>query len=92
MLEESIKTPPWSDNTFAPSLINPYPLPDVKFGGNCLINSNTSAFRKVINLHISYKLDTWSSHLNTDSTSGSCLFGAWMLILINIDTAVMALD
>ena len=35
MLEESIKTPPWSDNTFAPSLINHYPLPDVKFGGNC---------------------------------------------------------
>ena len=46
MLEESIKNPPWSNNTFAPSLINPYPLPDVTFGGNCLINSNTLFLEK----------------------------------------------
>ena len=59
MSEESIKNPSNSNNNFAPSLINSYPLPDVKFNGNCLANSNIFVFRKVINLHISYKLDTW---------------------------------
>ena len=58
MSEESIKNPSNSNNNFASSLINSYPLPDVKFNGNCLANSNIFVFRKVINLHISYKLDT----------------------------------
>ena len=59
MSEESIKNPSNSNNNFAPSLINSYSLPDIKFSGNCLANSNIFVFRKVINLHISYKLDTW---------------------------------
>ena len=32
-------------DTFAPNVINSYPLPDVKFGENCLINSNLFVFR-----------------------------------------------
>ena len=59
MSEESIKNPSNSNNNFAPSLINSYPLPDIKFSGNCLANSNIFVFRKVMNLHISYKLETW---------------------------------
>ena len=66
MSEESIKNPR-SDNTFTPSLIN-YPLLNVKFDGHCLINSNISIFRKVINLYNLYALDTWSRDLNTDFT------------------------
>ena len=76
MSEESIKNPTESDNTFAPNLINPYSLPGVKLGGDCLINSNISFFRKVINLYISYTLDTRSRDLDTDFTLGKCLFGA----------------
>ena len=60
ILEESIKNPPGCENNFPPILINSYPLPDVIFGGNWLINGNISVFRKIINLYISYKLDTWS--------------------------------
>ena len=30
----------------------------------------------VVNLYISYELDTWSRDLNTDFTLGNCLFGA----------------
>ena len=58
MSEESIKSPPTANITFTSSLINSYPLSDVKFVGNCLVNSNNSAFRKVINLYFSLKLDT----------------------------------
>ena len=73
--EKSIKNPSESNNTFAPRLINSDPLPDVKFNGNCLINSNIFVFRKVINLHMSYTL-TWSRDLNTVLTLDNCLFGS----------------
>ena len=53
MSEESIKNPPGSDNNFSPSLVNPCPLPDLKFNRHCLINNNISVFRKVINRYIS---------------------------------------
>ena len=74
--KESIKNATWYDNTIASSLINSYPLPDAKFGGNCLINNNISVFRKITNLHLSYTLDAWSSDLNTDFSLGNCLFWA----------------
>ena len=32
-------------------------------------------FIKIVNIYISYKLDTWSRDLNTDYTLGNCLFG-----------------
>ena len=74
MSEENIKNPPGSDHNSAPTLINSYPLPLVKFGQNRFIN-NGSAFRKVIDLYISHTLDTWSRDLNTDFTLGNCLVG-----------------
>ena len=80
MSEESIKNPPGSGNTFAPSLIHSYPVPDVKFGLNCLINSNTSSFRNVINLNISCSLDAQSPDFILDN----CLFGA-VKLTINAD-------
>ena len=73
--EKSIKNTSESNNTFAPSLINSDPLPDVKLNGNCIINSNIFVFRKVINLHMSCTL-TWSRDLNTVFTLHNCLFGA----------------
>ena len=38
--------------------------------------SSISAHQKVVNLYISYKIDTWPRDLNTVSTLGNCLFGA----------------
>ena len=55
-------------------MINSYPLPDAKLNGHCLINNNTSIPQKLINLYISYTLDSWSRHLNTDFTLVNFLF------------------
>ena len=74
MSEEGIKNPPGLNDTFASSLIDYRPLWDVKFGGNCLRKSSTSAHRNVVNLYISYTLDTWSRNFKVNLTSGICLF------------------
>ena len=69
------------DNTFVPTWINSYPLPDVKFSGHCLINQFIPYyFRKVINLYVFYTPNPWSRNLNTDLTLNNCLFGAVKLI------------
>ena len=73
--EEKVENIAISDNTFVLTLIDSYPLPDVKFGGQWFINSNISAFRIVINLYISYILHKCSRDSNTDFTLGNCLFG-----------------
>lgn len=57
-------------------MINSYSLPDVKFKEHFLINSNISAFRKVIDLYSSCRVDTWSRALNTDFTFGISFYGA----------------
>ena len=41
-------------------------LPLAKFAGNCLRLSIFSLHKKVVNLYISYALDTWSWDLNTE--------------------------
>ena len=49
----------------------------INFYGICLRQDRISyIYRNLINLHIVYRLDTWSRDLNTDFTVGSCLFGA----------------
>ena len=42
-----------SNNSFGPTLINYYPLPDAKFNEHCLVN-NISVPLKVTNIYISY--------------------------------------
>ena len=74
--EESIKNITTSDNTFALTLVETCLLPTAKFNGNCLIRNNVYNFRKIINLYISYTLDTWSRDLNTGFTLNNCLFGS----------------
>ena len=49
---QNIENIPRSDNTFAPTFINSYPLPDTKLNGHCLIN-NISIPKKLINLYFS---------------------------------------
>ena len=48
---------PGSNNYFDPTLIDSNTLPVAKFRKNCIINSNISGFRKVINPYINYLLD-----------------------------------
>ena len=74
--EESIENITTPDNTFPQTLVNSYPLSHKKLAGNCLINSNMSVFKKVINLHISCTLDPWSSDLNADFRLDNCFFRA----------------
>ena len=60
MSEESLENITKSGNYFAPISVNYYPLPHVKFNGYCLIINDISIPKKVINLYVSYIIDTWS--------------------------------
>ena len=61
-------------NTFVLTLIDTIPLPVVKCHRNCLIWSNTYAFRKVIKLYISYTLNKWFGDINTGFKLDNCFF------------------
>ena len=74
--EKGIENITTSDSNFPPILINYYPLPDIKFNGNCLINNKKDPSLDAANLYICYKLDWWSRYLDTDFTLGNCLFGS----------------
>ena len=77
MSQENIKNSHTSDTTFSPKLYNKYTFDRVEFKGICLRQDSVSFLhKKVVNLYISYKLDTWSKDSNKDFTLGICLFGA----------------
>ena len=71
--ERSIENITTTSSSFAPTLINSYTLPYVKFSGHCLINKFPDS-GKVINLYISYTLNPRSRDLNTNFTLSNCLF------------------
>ena len=54
-------------------------LPVAEFHANCLIRNEVYNFRKVVNLYISWTLDTWSSNLNPSFILNNCLLGSVML-------------
>ena len=68
--EENIENMTTSNSKLALALINYYPLPDIKFNGDCLINNNIIA-SGMMNIYISYTLDRWSRDLHTDFTLGN---------------------
>ena len=74
-LKESIENITTSDNSFAPPLINYYPLPDIKIDGHCLINKNNTPLSIII-LYISYRLHQWTRDLNTNYGLYNWLFGS----------------
>ena len=77
MSNESINNLPTSDNTFPLKLVNVNSKYAAMSNGNCLKQDNVSFLHKtVVNLHISYIHNTELK----------------MLILININIAVMVLD
>ena len=50
-------------------------LPEITFYGHCLIKSNISIRKNVINLYISYTLTPWLRNLNY-FTLNNCSFGS----------------
>ena len=73
---ESIKPPTTSDNSLNPALNYYGTKTRVKFTGSCLKQSKISYNdRKVVNICIVYKLESFSSHID-DPTLKNCLFGA----------------
>ena len=73
--EENIENITKSDSNFAPTFVDHQVLPDTNFNGHCLIN-NTHIPKKVINIHISHRLNPWLRNLNTDFTLNNCLFAS----------------
>ena len=48
--------------------MNFYPLPNIKFNGNCFISNNNDRSLDAVNLYICYELDRWSRDLEADFT------------------------
>ena len=76
MSEENIENITKSISNFAPTFVDYHLLPDINFNRNCLIKNNISILKNVTNLYISYTLNPQLRNLNTDFTSGNCLFGS----------------
>ena len=76
MPKENIENITKSNSNVAPTFVDQHVLPDIIFNGHCLIKNNISIPKKVINLYISYTLDSQLRNLNTNFTLGNCLFGS----------------
>ena len=72
--EESIENIATSDSNFAPTLINYYPLRNITFSGNGLINNSNDSSLGEVNSYISYTPDQLLRDLDTDFTLKNCLF------------------
>ena len=58
MSEENIENITKSDSSFAPAFVDHHLLPSINFNGHFLIKNNIFIPKKVINLYISYKLNS----------------------------------
>ena len=76
MLEKSIENITKSESNFAATFVDHYSLPDMNFNGHCLIKSNISIPKKVINLYISDTLRLQLRYLSKGFTLCNCLFGS----------------
>ena len=73
--EEHFENKTKSDSNFAPTFVNHHVLPDINFNRLRLIN-NISIPKKVINLYISYILNSWLRNVNTEFTLNNSLYGS----------------
>ena len=64
MSEESIENITKSGSNFVPTFVDHHLLPAMTFNGHCLIKSNISVLKKVINLYISETLGPQLRNLN----------------------------
>ena len=75
MSEESNEHITKSDSNIVSTFVDHHLLPDMNFSGHCLIKSNNSIPKKVINLYISYTQGPQLRNLNTDFILSNCWFG-----------------
>ena len=67
----------YSRQIFHPEIIYNYGRGKIKFIRICLKQDSESFIHvNVVNIYISYELDTWLKDLNTDFTPGNCLSDA----------------
>ena len=69
MSKESIENITKSDSSFTQTFFDHHSLSYINFNGHCLIKSNISMLKKLINLYIFYKLGPHLRNFNTDFTS-----------------------
>ena len=72
--EENIENIAKSGSSFASTFNNYHVLPVINFNGHYIINNNIYIPKRVINLYISYILNSWLRNLNTNFTLNNCLF------------------
>ena len=65
-----------SDSNLTPTFVDHDSLQAIDFNERCLIKSNISIPKKVINQYISYTLGTQLRNFNRDFTLSNCLFGS----------------
>ena len=68
MSEKNINNITKSDRNFAPAFADHHLLREINFNEHFLIKNNICIPKKVINLHISYKLNPQLRNLNIDFT------------------------
>ena len=73
MSEKNIENLITSESNFAPTFVDHHVLTDINFNENCLIN-NIYIPKKVINIHISSKLNSWLRNSNRDFIINNCLY------------------
>ena len=78
MSDEKVIPPYTTSKAFSPKLAWYSSRIKLNVNGSCLKQENKAAFssKNMVNLFISYELDTWSRDLNTEFFLKDCLFGA----------------
>ena len=81
MSDESIKPPEASNNSLAVALNHVETKLQVKFEGNFLKQDKvTFTYKQVLNIYVTYKVNSWSYTQGADFMLGNSLFGADKLI------------
>ena len=76
MSKKSLDNITKSDSNLTPTFVDHHSLQAIDFNERCLIKSNISIPKKVINQYISYTLGTQLRNFNRDFTLSNCLFGS----------------
>ena len=78
MSDEKVIPPYTTSKAFSPKLAWYSSRIKLNVNGSCLKQENKAAFtsKNMVNLFISYELDTWSRDLNTEFFLKDCFFGA----------------
>ena len=73
MSKENFENITKSSSNFATTFAEHHVLPNINFNKHCLIN-NIFIPKRVINIYISYTLNSWLRNLNADFALNNCLY------------------